>query len=413
MALINPQTLDYIATHASDDIRQLALKGAPEEVDLPLALDQIAGRQTARHKLPSWAATDGIIYPPHLSMEQCSSEATARYKASLVRRLQAESGQEPQTMADLTGGFGVDFSLLARSFAEATYVDRQPHLCDLARHNFACLGLKQARVVTADATEMLEQMQPVELLFIDPARRDAAGARTFAISDCTPDILELKGLLLARARHVLVKLSPMLDWRKAVADLGECVGEVHIVAVGGECKELLLVLSSAFHGLERLCCVHDGEVFDASCSLAAVQDLPQGAGQGTLTLEALSQPGLWLYEPDASVMKAGCFDLLGRRMGVRQIDRNSHLFIASERTEHFPGREFRVDKVTTMNKKDLKKALGGMSQANIAVRNFPMRVADLRGRLKLGEGGSTYIFATTLTDKTHVLFVCSKAGSGQ
>ena len=231
-------TIAFIRQNADADVRQLALRGTKDpEVDLPFALDQIAGRQTARHKLPSWAAIDGIVYPPHLSMEQCSSEQTARYKARLIG-----SGG---TMVDLTGGFGVDFSFLARGFQRAVYVERQEQLCAIARENFRLLGLSQAEVVCADSTDYLQTMSPVDFIYADPARRDNHGARTYGISDCTPDVLALRDLLLSKARRVLLKLSPMLDWRKAVSDLGEqYVREVHIVSVGNECKELLLLLGS-------------------------------------------------------------------------------------------------------------------------------------------------------------------------
>ena len=367
-------------------MRQLALRGtkAPE-VDLPFALDQIAGRQTARHKLPSWAAIDGIVYPPHLSMEQCSSEQTARYKARLIG-----SGS---TMVDLTGGFGVDFSFLARGFQRAVYVERQEHLCAIARENFQLLGLSQAEVVCGDSTDYLQTMSPVDFIYADPARRDNHGARTYGISDCTPDVLVLRDLLLSKTRQVLLKLSPMLDWRKAVSDLGEqYVREVHIVSVGNECKELLLLLGSGSG--QRLLCVNDDHVFEPTAQTAQI---PQAA---------LSPR--YLYEPNASIMKAGCFTELSQHYGVAPIAHDSHLFISADYVAGFPGRSFQIDAMTTMNKRDLKETLQGLTQANITVRNFPLSVADLRRRLKLSEGGSTYIFATTLATGDRRLFVCHK-----
>ena len=367
-------------------LRQLALRGTKDpEVDLPFALDQIAGRQTARRKLPSWAATEGIVYPPHLSMEQCSSEPTARYKARLVGTGDA--------MVDLTGGFGVDFSFLAQGFAKAVYVERQERLCEIARENFRLLGLAQAEVVCADATAYLQQMPPTDLIYIDPARRDDHGGRTYGISDCTPDVLALRDLLTAKARRVLVKLSPMLDWRKAVADVGTAhVREVHIVSVGNECKELLLLLAEG-EGL-RLVCVNDDDVFETTAQTAQTPPI--------------AQPFNYLYEPNASIMKAGCFDEVACRHGVAPIAPNSHLFVSGELVAGFPGRSFHIDAVTTLNKRDLKEALHGTTQANITVRNFPLTVAELRRRLKMGEGGGTYIFATTLASGDRRLFVCHK-----
>lgn len=382
----------FVKANAGADVRRLALKRA-DGVDLPFALDQIAGRQMARKKLPAWAANDGIVYPPHLSMEQCSGEAAARYKAAVARRLLGAGGG----LVDLTGGFGVDFAFMAEGFAKAVYVERQGALCRIARHNLDTLGLERADVVNADGVEYLERMGHASLLFVDPARRGINGGRTFGIRDCTPDVLSLKEKLLDKADYVMLKLSPMLDWRKAVGDMGVGVGEVHIVSVGGECKDLLLVMSKRCHGVERVYCADGGCVFDYD---------PAEEGEC-----AYAEPvaGLYLYEPNASVMKAGCFALISRRFCVAQIGRDSHLFLSPAKIDGFPGRCFSVGGVTTLNKKDVRSALEGVDKANITTRNFPLSVASLRKRLKIGEGGGVYIFATTLANKKHVLLVCRKA----
>ena len=422
---MNEATAKFIREHADDDVRQLALRGMKDpEVNLVYALDQIAGRQTARRKLPSWAATEGIIYPPHLSMEQCSSEQTAHYKAAIMREL-----SERRRMVDLTGGFGVDFSFLARSFEEAIYVERQQPLCDIARENFRRLGIHQAEVVCGDAEEYLRNMPKADLIYIDPARRDSHGGRTYALSDCTPDVLALRNLLLSKAERVLLKLSPMLDWRKAVCDLGEeYVREIHIVSVQNECKELLLVMADrGFRGARNVesgvsarplvaCyrrdarnvhCVNltgEGEQHFVFAPQISLHTPPSTLHEKSFTLHEFN----YLYEPNASIMKAGCFDALAQQFCICQIAQNSHLFVSDVRVNDFPGREFAIESVSTMGKHELKKKLGGMTQANIAVRNFPLTVAELRRRLKLSEGGSTYIFATTLADKSHVLLITRK-----
>ena len=393
---MNEATADFIRAHADDDVRRVALKGTKDpDVDLTFALDQIAGRQTARRKLPSWAATDGIVYPPHLSMEQCSSEQTARYKARL-----AGSGHR---MVDLTGGFGVDFSFMAVAFDEAVYVEQQTVLCDIARQNFHLLGL-QAEVLCGDAVDYLRHMPHADLIYIDPARRDCQGQRTYGISDCTPDVVALQDVLVEKADRIIIKLSPMLDWRKAVQDLtlSLCVSEVHIVSVGNECKELLLVLSarSSDDTEPLLFCVNDDTVFTSQLFASKASKLERSP----LTSQ-------FLYEPNASIMKAGCFEVVADAFGLSQVAPNSHLFTSDSPVDNFPGRTFEVERVTTMNKRDLREALSGLTQANIAVRNFPLSVAQLRQRLKLREGGSTYIFATTLADKSHVLLICRKMTS--
>ena len=386
MIEVNQSTLDYIRQHADEDVRQLALRGHKcPDVDLQYALEQIAGRQKARTKLPSWAAIDGIVYPPHLSMEQCSSEATARYKASIAGK--------GALFVDLTAGFGVDMALISQGFQKAVHVERQPQLCAISSENFRLLGLNHIEVVCGDGVAYLHTMRHADLLFIDPARRDVHGGRTYDISDCTPNVLEILDEMLEKADRVMIKLSPMLDWRKAVADLGK-VNEVHIISVDNECKELLLILSKTMKPL-RVFCVNNDECFEA---VEGISSQPR----------PLPQDMRYLYEPNASVMKAGCFDLIEQRFGVVQLERNSHLFVSDKEILGFPGRQFLIEKRTSMNKRELKATLADVDQANITVRNFPMSVAELRKRLKLKEGGDVYIFATTISDEGHQLLVCRK-----
>ena len=390
---------EFIREHRHDDVRQLALQAARyPNIDMQQALQQIAGWQTARTKLPEWAATDGIIYPPRLSMEQCSSEATAKYKAKVL-------APSPSTVIDLTGGFGVDFSYMARGFQKAVYVERQPHLCEAARHNFQLLGLENAEVVCGDGVEYLKNLpspfnaQSPLTIYLDPARRDENGKKTYAISDCTPDVVALKDLLLEKAGRVMIKLSPMLDWHKAVDDLGEVV-EVHIVSVDNECKELLLVLAKNPAAPLRVVCAnirHDTET-------ELFEFFPSNDNLSIPLFPALRERD-FLYEPNASIMKAGCFAEVADRFGVQPTGSNSHLFLSPQFIPDFPGRKFQIEKVTSMNKKELKHVIGGLTKANITVRNFPLSVAELRKRLKLADGGDTYIFATTLGEKDHVLLI--------
>ena len=402
---MNEATLNYVRQHADDDVSLLALRGCKDpDVDLPYALQQIEGRQTARQKLPSWAALDAIQYPVHLSMEQCSSEATARYKARLCRRLLEASNFKLQTskLLDLTGGFGVDFIFMSEAFDEAVYVERNDALYQVALANIALL-CPHATTLCADGISVLQQSGHATVIFLDPARRDDHGARTYGIADCTPNVLDIRQTLLQKADYVVLKLSPMLDWRKAVHDLGEqYVREVHIVSVANECKELLVVLSSEGHPL-TLHCQNDDQQF---CPMGAMS--PIGPIGPMSPIGPIGPIGPYLYEPNASIMKAGCFAELAAQFGLTAIAPNSHLFFSSLLVDAFPGRIFRITAVTTMNKRDLKRALGSLTQANITTRNFPLSVAELRSRLKLKDGGETYIFATTQTDGTRILIVCRK-----
>lgn len=495
--IMNQATLDFIRQHQDDDVRQLAFLGSKyPEVDMPFALDQIRGRKMARVKLPRWASIDGIIYPPHISMEQCSSEQTALYKAELAARLlglspsSSENGEEKEKesenasnlhlseicefagkgavdsefakneaickkqqilteseenvneikgephggdfseetgFVDLTGGFGVDFSYIAsRLGMKSMYVERQAHLCEAAKENFGRLGLKNAIVKNGDGIEVLhsfaskkeaaasdslgiteDQSQSLfktnlglKLIFIDPARRDDAGNKVVSLKDCTPDVTLLQEEMLLKADYVIIKLSPMLDWHRAVSELN-CVQEVHIISVNNECKELLLVLSARNMGNLRIYCVNDAQSFvcdELDMESSSVKIAP-------FTLEEMQ----YLYEPNASLMKAGCFGVLSERYDARMLSKNSHLFVSQAPIEAFPGRSFRIIAISSFNKKELKRHLSGITKANIATRNFPLSVAELRKRLKLKDGGETYIFATTLSDESHVLVITEKA----
>ena len=514
-------TAEFIQEYREKDTRQLALRSARfPDVDMPYALDQIKGWQTARRKLPTWAACDGIVYPPHLSMEQCSSEPTAQYKLNLAmewscriessefrvesseegvesseRRVESSerevessefrvensegevnnfsSGQpatlnsqlstlnpQPATlnsqlstlnchasrMTDLTGGFGVDFSFTSCAFASATYVERNAQLCHMVEHNLPLLGIDNAKVVCADAVDYLSTLDMQTMIFLDPARRDQHGAKTVMLADCTPDVVQLLPQLLKKSRFTMLKLSPMLDWHKAVEDLQGTVREVHIVSVGGECKELLLVLSEEIESELKVFCADleagggsgeaglSGGSSSSSCSsLSSEPSFPRTPSSpsapshpSTPSLSASlfvyapgsscpapnsklkTQNSKFLHEPNASIMKAGCFDELAAAYGVSPVSRNSHLFLSAEPVDGFPGRSFSIERVTTLNKRELRQALAGIEKANIATRNFPLSVAELRKRLKLKDGGDVYIFATTTAEDEHLLLISHK-----
>lgn len=451
---MNQATQDFIRQHQDDDVRQLAfLASKYPEVDMPFALDQIRGRKMARVKLPRWASLEGIIYPPHISMEQCSSESTALYKAELAARLLGlpvsssasfSDFSEEIGFVDLTGGFGVDFSYIAaRLGVKSMYVERQAHLCEAAKENFGRLGLKNAIVKNGDGIEVLHSFQPkkkdaasaddslgitydqprsllktnlgLKIIFIDPARRDDAGNKVVSLKDCTPDVTVLQEEMLSKADYVIIKLSPMLDWHRAISELSH-VREVHIISVNNECKELLLVLSARNMGdMEassadgevkhagnlRIYCVNDAQSF--VCDELDMESSPVRIAPPVL------EEMLYLYEPNASLMKAGCFGVLSDRYDARMLSKNSHLFVSQAPIEAFPGRSFRIIAISSFNKKELKRHLSGITKANIATRNFPLSVAELRKRLKLKDGGETYIFATTLSNESHVLVITEKA----
>ncbi len=405
---------DFILSHKEDDVRELALKASKYPgIDLPRALVQISGWQKAKSKLPLWAQNEDIVYPNSLSLEQSSSENTARYKAQIALKLlkkvkskKTSISSDSSTLVDLTGGFGVDFSYLAECFSQSIYVERDESLCKIAKHNFEALGLKSFKIVNSRAEEFLSSLKKATLIYLDPSRRDKNGNRTFLISSCSPNLIKLMPLLIEKSEYVMVKLSPMLDYHKAISDLGSHVGQVHIVSFFGECKELLLILSRHYNGLEKVYCSSDETMF--SYSLKELSKEEKGDEYINSSKAFIASKGSYLYEPNPSIMKAGCFDLLSFRFKVRQISKNSHLFLSDNPLKDFPGRRFKVVDVISMNQKDIKSKLSDLSSANITVRNFPLTAKQLKNRLKLKDGGDTYIFATTLKDSSHVLFRCEK-----
>lgn len=401
MIQISPETQLFIREHSSDDVRALALQAKKyPDIDMPTAITQIAGRQVAAEKIPSWREMEEIWYPKHLSLEQCSSETTARYKARLF---------QGDSLTDLTGGFGIDCSFLAAGFKSATYVERQEELCEIAAHNFPILNLNHINVRNEDGVAYLQTMSPVDCIFLDPARRNEHGGKTVAISDCEPDVAGLEELLLSKAKRIMVKLSPMLDLSLALKELKH-TQEVHILSVNNECKELLLLLGQ-----------------EAPTEQAPPEEIPircanlftKGAQEEqhfafTREQEQHSQCtytdslGDYLYEPNASLLKAGAFRSVATAYSVRKLHPNSHLYTSDTFIENFPGRIFRIVNQCSFNRKEAKESLADLKKANVTVRNFPATVAELRKRLHLTEGGDTYLFASTLNDGRKVIIRCEK-----
>ena len=405
MQPLNEATLLFILQHHGDDVRQLMLSRPPQDVDLRKACVQIAAWQKARLKLPAWAACDGIIFPEQLPMEQCSSELTARYKAELIAGMELgtkTNGNAVFYMTDLTGGFGVDATMLALSGAQTrlTFIEQNPELCDLARHNLPLMGVKDVQVVCADCEQALHSLPPQHLIFLDPARRNEQGGRTVAIVDCTPDVEQLQDALLEHTEVLMVKLSPMLDLTDALHRLHH-VSEVHVVSIDGECKELLLLLRR--EGVEKgISCVNLSQKHPRQTFLFTREEEQQAACDYTTTLDA------YLYEPNASILKAAAFRSVAQRFGLKKLHPNSQLYTADKYIPDFPGRCFAIVDSSDFNKKNLNALLTGISKANLTVRNFPLSVVELRRRLKINEGGNDYLFATTLADEKHVIIRCVK-----
>ena len=389
---MNEITKQFIRENLNADVPTLALKKAPVGTDVSLALRQIAARQLLQKKVPSWAENEDLLFPVHLSIEQCSSEASAQYKAGLL---------QGQTFADLTGGLGIDTYFISQHFQQADYVERQVELCDLARHNFEVLKTN-VRVWNETAEEYLSHCEPKDCIFIDPARRDEHGRKTVSISDCTPDVAAIQDLLLQKAKTVMIKLSPMLDISKALEELHH-VKEIYVVAVANECKELDVIMERGYQGETQFVCVN---LLTSQPVLRFTQEEERNC-IGRLA-EGVSN---YLYEPNPAVMKAGCYKLLTQRFDVLKLHKNSNLYTSEKLIPDFPGRIFEVEGWAPYKKKVKQTLLHDVDKASIAVRNFPLSVAELRKTLKIGDGDETYLFATTLKGEQKVIIRTKKTAS--
>ena len=398
MQHINEPTLQYISAHADSDVSHLALHPSKDpQVDMAVALQQIAGRQKAKEKLPEWYATEGILYPKKVSMEQCSSSQTAEYKASLV---------EGASFADFSGGFGVDTAAFSKKFGKGWYVEPQEELCELFQHNCKVLDINNVDIINGSMEDNLASIEHMDMIYLDPSRRDTHGRRVVSLTDCTPNLLEWKSALLERCNILMVKMSPMIDIFQTLRDLPETYA-VHVVAVEGECKEVLFLLS-------RRDAPWHVSTTDPTIVAVDINKIATTRVVTTLQTERSTPPriatelGAYLYEPNAAVMKAGIFNALSQQFQIAKLAKNTNLFTADELHEDFPGRVFRIEAVHEFHPRKTAKELSHLESASIAVRNFPLTAEELRKTLKIKDGNACYLFGCTLWDGRKVVVVGDK-----
>ena len=390
---MNAATRQFIESHLNDDVRQLALSKFPDDVDKMLALNQIEARQILSKKVPSWASNPDLLFPKHLSLEQCSSELTANYKASLV-----ENGD---VFVDLTGGLGIDSYFLSEKFKTSYYVENQKELCDLAEHNFTVLGRK-ITVVNSDAETFLNQNLKFDLVYIDPARRDIYNRKMVSLHDCTPDVVDLvetHGRASLHGATMMIKLSPMLDISMIINELPN-IAEIHIVAVKNECKEVLVLLRPDYNGEIMIHCVDLSPV--GKRHAFSLRDEQSAIPTFATTIKK------YLYEPNAALMKAGAFKLVSQRFGIDKLHINSHLYTSDNLIPDFPGRVFEVVGFAPFSKKIKKELLKDVTEASVAIRNFPLSANELRKSLNLKESDENFVFGTIMMGEKNVVIYCKK-----
>ena len=381
--------MQFVQDHLTEDPAHLllSLKSAPG-IDLKVAAQQIAMRQKAAKKLPFWASYPSLIFPPSLSMEQCSSELTAVYKAKLV------SGK---TFIDLTGGFAVDTFFIGRNFKEITYLERQQELVDLAQHNLSKLLKEQdikLNVLLGESVHFIEEAQAkYDLLYADPARRGSGNQKMYQLKDLEPDVTQNWNLFRQKAKVILIKASPMLDIHAALTDLPE-VNEVHVVAVKNEVKELLFLYTGT-NEKAKVIATELGNNKEQQFSFTMAEEMTASVNY--------SLPQKFLVLPYSCILKAGAFKSFAVRFGLSKLHPHTHLYTANELPEQVNGRVFEVLEELKLDKKILKARFPN-GKVNVLTRNYPIKPDLIKKRYKLKDGGNEYLIACTLMDgQTSVL----------
>lgn len=394
--LLNPDIESFIEKNKNLSAAQLMLKGkAPKGAAMADIAVQVAARQKAAYKLPQWAATPHIIYASALSMEQCSSQAAAQYKASLA---------QGATLLDLTGGMGVDCFYLSQSFQKAVHIEQQAQLSEITAHNFKQLGATHIQCISTDSLDFLEKYEGyADLIYLDPARRNDHQQKVFRLADCQPNVADLLPILGQKTCRWLLKLSPMLDLKEALAQLPP-VQSVHIVTVDNECKELLFLIDNQ---------ENTPNIAPPITAVHLRSNDQNTTHTFTWTQEAQTQctfapqPLAYLYEPHVGLLKAGAFRWVAAHFGLQKLHPDSHLYTSDALVANFAGRIFRCNGLLSYDKRAIKQAIPTL-KANVSTRNFPDSVAQIRKKTGLTDGGAAYVIGTTLQSGKPVLLLCEK-----
>lgn len=387
--LLRPAIQEFIQKNITKNIADIAFQKNPfeNEIEWRDILNQIQSKQKAKNKLPSWYQHDNIIFPSSLSIEQTSSEITAQFKSQLI------SGQ---SLIDLTGGFGVDDYYFAKRFESVIHCEMNTTLSEIVAHNSTVMGVQNITTYEGDSLHTLQQLnRQFDWIYLDPARRDDSQNKVFLLEDCTPDVVNHLAAYYTYATNIMMKTSPLLDFHNGIKALNG-VKTIHIVAVKNEVKELLWILEKDYIGTINILAHNiNGEQVDTFEHELIDDDST-----------AYGAPTLYLYEPNAAIMKSGAFNAVANHFHVQKLAPFSHLY-TSENQVDFPGRVFTIKQVIVYQKSNFA-ALKQFKQANITTRNFPETVAELRQKFKLKDGGTTYLFFTTLANDEKVCIVCEK-----
>ena len=348
-------------------------------------IQQIESRNKIEKKLPTWFQTKNIFYPPKLNLEQTSSEITAKYKASIING---------KTLADLTGGFGIDSYFFSEIFEEVQHFEINKSLSEIASYNFSVLQRINIKCIAEDGLQQIQNKQ-YDVIYIDPSRRNDRKGKVFLLNDCLPNVPENLDLILNNCKHLLIKTSPMLDITVGLNEL-QYVSEIHIIAVNNEVKELLWLINKGFSKTPKIKTVNFNKTSNEKFDFV----------WGDESHSNFSSPLKYLYEPNAAVLKSGGFHLIPERYSVQKLHKNTHLYTSDELVD-FPGRKFIINATIPYSKKEIKKSLQ-INKANITIRNFPESVSKIRKKFKISDGGDDYLFFTTSEGNQKIILACSK-----
>lgn len=394
MKTLNQIEKEFINQNIESDTNKLLFQPIKEDIDIKFCVQQIEGIKKAKEKFPSLLENNDLLFPPKINIEQTSSEQTAKYKASLFPK--------ESTLRDLTSGFGIDVIFFAKEIKKVYYHEINYELACIAEKNFKDLDLENIIVNKGNSANDIDSLEPTDIIYLDPSRRDENKNKVFLIKDCQPDIIEILPFLFDKAKTICLKLSPMLDIKLTIKEIKN-IKEIHIISVKNDCKELFLVLEEYYDKEIEYNCVD----FDSNGKMNKFTFTPNKSNT-SLAEKDLQRSGVYLYEPNTSILKSGGFHALCERFEVNKLAPHSHLYLSEKEIEDFPGRKFKIKTILQYNNKIIKTLSTRYPKANITIRNFPQTVSEIRKRINVKEGGDEYLFFTTNKENEKIIISCEK-----
>ena len=387
-SILQTEIQNFINQNLDSDISKLALKKNPfPSINYSILINQIIAKKKAKEKLPTWFSNENIVYPDKISIEQTSSETTAKYKASLV------SGEK---MIDCTGGFGIDDYYFSKQFKKVIHCELNADLSQIVTHNFEVLKATNIECYRGDSTEILKQLhEKFDCIYIDPSRRNHAKGKVFMLADCLPNVVDLQDFYYQFTDTILIKTAPILDLHSGSLELKN-VAEIHIVAVENEVKELLWKIDKNFNKSSEIIAVN----------LEKEKQTITKIESSKAYFASYSLPKKYLYEPNASLMKSGGFEAVSELFDIEKLHQHSHLYTSHEFID-FPGRKFQIDAIVPFQKKEISQHIQG-KKMNVSTRNFPIKPEEIKKKFKITDGGTIFAFFTTNMNNEKIILLCTK-----